>query len=101
MKQSFYERELPGQALTLDQFTEIVKEVAQNHMFYFWQSPLQEKGKHIKYIYQSSFDVRDGTITIFHIAFRGMSGLKKFDYRDSSEPMYDRIMKWLKDLDQK
>jgi len=96
MKQSFYERDSPGKALTMQQFTEIVNEIAEKHPFYWWDSPLDISGRKVKYIYnRSAFDVRDGTITIFHITFRGGEGTKKFDYRDNDEPMYDRIMKWL------
>lgn len=76
---------LAGEALTLQQFAAIVKEVQANHRF-GWQ------GRMIKYV-TPTIDMRDDKI--FHIHFRLFGDPFTFDFRDSEEPMYDRIMQWL------
>lgn len=89
MPEEVYEK-----ALTLEQFDELTKEIAANHRFYFWDTPLDVKDRKIKYIYPS-IDVRDGNIFIFHVSFRGLEGTKSFNYIEGDQPLYHRIKRWL------
>jgi hypothetical protein len=77
-----------GETLTLHQFEKIV-EFIQGEYLNTWPFNKQT----IKYIYPA-IDLRDNKI--FNIKFRA-GNTHRFDFRDSEEPMYDRIMKWLKE----
>lgn len=75
-----------GEALTNDQFNEIMEEVTKHHRFGYG-------GLFIKHV-DPVFDMRDNRC--FHIKFRGVSNAE-FDSRQSDESMYVRIMAWLED----
>jgi chromosome condensin MukBEF complex kleisin-like MukF subunit len=77
-----------GEPLTLQQFAEIVTFIQDDFKTYW-----PHNRKWIKYIYPA-IDMRDNKV--FNIKFRA-GKTYRFDFRDSPEPMYDRIMKWLKE----
>lgn len=77
-----------GEALSPSQFKTLMNEITRNHRF-------GRSGRGIKYVHPT-FDMRDGRC--FYVNFRGVTGPTEgvaFDFRDSADPMYDRIMAWL------
>jgi len=81
---------LDSRSLTFKQFHAIMNRIGVHHRF-GGLSP-EPKPPYIKYVHPT-FDMRDGAV--FSILFRGMFEDKQFDFRDSEETMYSRIMSWL------
>lgn len=78
-----------GEPLSMDQFLSLMQEIGTNHGFYVWRNG----SRHIKYV-RPSFDMRDGKC--FAVAFECLGPAATFRWTDSAEPMYNRIMAWLK-----
>ncbi|MUT66041.1 hypothetical protein [Paenibacillus sp. NEAU-GSW1] len=83
-------------AMTKEQYDLVIKEIEENH--YFGKSfSTAPNSKHIKYV-RPNWDMRDGMC--FSIQFDGLScgmGGKAFGSGHlESEPLYDRVMNWLK-----
>ena len=74
-----------GDTLSLEEFKAIVQEINESHRFGFG-------GQHVKYI-APQIDTRDWKI--YAVEFRGLGSDQNFDFRDSTEPMADRIRGWL------
>lgn len=80
-------------ALTNEQYEQIIDVVWDRHRF-GGLSDSPDK-KHIKYV-RPNWDMRDGMC--FSIKFDGMFGTITFNSGyPETEPMYDRIMRWLED----
>ncbi|MEK4488333.1 hypothetical protein NYE44_01600 [Paenibacillus sp. FSL L8-0493] len=75
-------------ALTLDQYEEIMQEIWDNHR---WCRSDFEHSKYIKYV-RPNWDMRDGAC--FSIQFDPGKKVFSAGYGET-EPMYDRIMNWL------
>jgi hypothetical protein len=78
--------DIKDRPLTSSQLNKIVEHIKQYHLFGYG-------GRHIKYI-RPSIDLRINKC--FHIVFEGIHK-KEFDFRDSEESMFVRIMKWLQE----
>jgi hypothetical protein len=84
------ERTPPGRELTMDEYRAIMTEIHERHRF---GRSLEKGSHHIKYV-RPHIDTRDWKI--FRIAFATFSTEETiFDFRDSTDPMNDRIMAWL------
>jgi hypothetical protein len=80
-------------ALTPEQYNEIMQEIWKNHRFGMYPAPINHKS--IKYV-RPNWDMRDGLC--FSIEFDGLAVDQRFGsgYKETT-PMFDRIMKWLKE----
>lgn len=76
--------------MSLQQFSAILAEIQANHRF--GVSCSNKKSNHIKYV-RPNIDMRGDRV--FSITFKAFVAEVTFDFRDSAEPMYDRIMAWL------
>ena len=76
-----------GESLSWKQFVDLMNIIEKGHRF-------ARGGKHIKYV-TPHLDMRDRKV--FSVKYRGMfkEGELTFDFRDSDEPMFDRIKQWL------
>jgi hypothetical protein len=79
---------LDKQSLTPAQFKKIINHIWKYHRFGGLSGLDRSRSPYIKYI-RPNWDMRDGCI--FSISFDD----EVFDFRDSEEPLYDRIKKWL------
>lgn len=82
-----------GRPLTFTEFAKILYDIRDHHR---WGESDARRSRWIKYI-RPSFDMRD--CKVFNVEFQGGHGTKTFDCRDSDEPMHERIMRWLRDVE--
>lgn len=84
LKSTFIVKIDDNKSLEEQEFYKILGLIKKDHCY----GSILKSNKHIRYII-SSFDMRDRKV--FAIEFDDI----KFDYRDSDERMYDRIVDWL------
>jgi hypothetical protein len=81
-----------GDALSKQQFDTIMQEITKHHRFGGWNEDRSKVDRYIKYV-RPHWDMRD--LKCFYVDFDNI----RFDFRQSDESMFDRIMKWLNGSD--
>lgn len=83
-------------AMSTDEWTKMMREIVSKHR---WAIPM--RGRKVKYV-EPIFDMR--SVDIFSVRFRGMFETKEFtivNRPDDDGTLFDEIMQWLKEGEDK